>query len=138
MAGLTARSLLAIGLMLTLLAAGCALMPTRRDQPVIIDGLSIGGPAGCGACTDPPQSPNCGPCDSVAAIARREIDAAWPDYPEIVAVTFHNEGAYFGPGGEQALQTRSGHLYVAVATFADGRMHAVGIYCGVTGCLYLP
>lgn len=127
-----------VGLLLaTVLTAACVPQETP-SQPMMVDGLSVGAPAGCGPCADQPQSPNCGPCDSPAVIARREIDTNWPGHAPIVGLTFYNEGAYLGPGGALALKTRSGHLFVAVATFADGSMHAVGVYCGVSGCLYLP
>jgi hypothetical protein len=53
-------------------------------------------------------------------------------------LTFHNEGWYPGPNGEKILRTKSGTLYVAVATFADGTRHAVGVHCGGGDCIPVP
>ena len=129
------RPILAIGLVVALLAVGCGLVPT---QPTMLDGLSIGGPAACGACDERPGDPSCVHCPSVAFIARSEIDETWPDHLPIIELTFHNEGWYPGPNGEKILQTKSGTLYVAVATFADGTRHAVGVHCGVGDCISVP
>jgi hypothetical protein len=119
--------LVAIGLLL----GGCQLL---ERTPEILDGLSVGAAAGCGACDQPDTASNCGACDSIRTIAGRHLDAAWPGHPAIMTMSFHREGWYPGPSGEKILSTRSGTLVVAVATFADGTRHAVGVYCGVGGC----
>jgi hypothetical protein len=43
-----------------------------------------------------------------------------------------------GPSGEKVLRKKSVTLYVAVATFADGTRHAVGVHCGVGDCIPVP
>ena len=113
------------------LLAGCGWLD---DVPPIVDGLSVGPALDCGACDQPNTSDGCGACESIATLARRHLDEAWPDHPEIHALTFHHEGWYPGPSGERILQTRSGSLVVALAIFADGSRHAVSVYCGVGGC----
>ena len=113
------------------LVAGCGWLD---ESPPIVDGLSVGAPLDCGACDQPNTSSDCGTCESIATLARRHLDEAWPDHPEIHSLTFHREGWYPGPGGEKVLQTRSGSLVVALAIFVDGSRHAVSVYCGVGGC----
>ena len=82
-----------------------------------------------------PEDPSCVHCPTVAGVARSEIDDTWPDHQRIVELTFHNEGPYPGPNGEMILRTKSGTLFVAVATFADGTRHAVEAHCGVGDCV---
>ena len=135
MAGLRLCPILAIGLIVAVFTAGCGLAPA---EPTMLDGLSIGGAAECGTCDERPDDASCVHCSSVAAIARGEIEATWPGHPPIVNLTFHIEGRYPGPGGEMILRTKSGTLYVAVATFADGTRHAVGVHCGVGDCIAVP
>jgi hypothetical protein len=124
-------ALAAVALWLALVAAGCGLL---SSEPLLIDGLSVGVDAGCGACDQPPTSPDCGACESIATIARRRVDERWPSHPPITSLTFHREGGYPGPSGGMIINTRSGSLTVAVATFGDGTRHAVSVYCGVGGC----
>ena len=119
--------LLAAGVLATFLAA-CSLNP---GQPVIIDGLSIGGAANCGACTSPDTETDCGACESVATIAARKVEMLWPGHPAITSVTFHSEGAY---PGEKNLRTRSLAAVIVVVTFADGPAHALWVACGPGGC----
>ena len=120
-----------VALAFFVLVAGCSLV---NPEPEIVDGLSVGGPASCGACDTPQTAFGCDPCDSIAVLARRHFDETWPGHPEIAAMTFHGESWYPGPSGERILHGRSGFIYVAVATFADGSHHAVSVYCGVGGC----
>jgi hypothetical protein len=124
------KSLLALLVAVSLLG-GCGI---GRTDHLIVDGLSVGAPAGCGMCIEPQSGANCGTCESLAILARRAIGEKWPDHPPIVSLLFYGEGSYPGPNGEEILQTRSGSLLVGLATFADGTRHAVGVYCGVGGC----
>ena len=119
------------GLVLALALGGCLASEAGAD---IVDGLSVGGALDCGACDQPDTSNGCGPCDSIASLARRHLDEQWPGHPALTAITFHHEGWYPGTNGEKILRTRSGSLVVAVATFIDGSRHAVSVYCGVGGC----
>jgi len=122
----------AIGVaLLVLLLVACSLLD---PQPEILDGLSIGAGAGCGACDTPDTSAGCGACESIAVLARRHVDETWPGHPGIGTMSFHREGWYPGENGEKILHTRSGSLVVAVVTFVDGTRHAVPVYCGVGGC----
>ncbi|HXU84223.1 MAG TPA: hypothetical protein VN773_00310 [Verrucomicrobiae bacterium] len=114
-----------------LLLAGCS---ADDDQPVLIDGLSIGVLAGCGACDQPNTSDLCGACESLATIAARHLDKASPGHPAVIATAFYREGRYRQPNGELAIMTRSGSLTIAVVTFVDGTRHAIAVYCGVGGC----
>ena len=117
--------------MLAALLGACGLLdPT----PEILDGLSVGHDAGCGACDQPSTAANCGACESLAELARRHVAEAWHDQATIAAMSFHREGWYPGPSGEKILSTRSGTQFVVVVTFVDGSRHAVAIYCGVGGC----
>jgi hypothetical protein len=119
-------------LVLVTTVAGCDF---GRTGGGILDGLSVGVPASCGTCTEPQSGGNCGKCESVATLARRGFDEEWPGHPGIVSISFHQEGGYPRSNGEEILHTRSGSLLVAVATFTDGTQHAVGVYCGVGGCI---
>ena len=117
--------------MLAALLGACGLLdPT----PEILDGLSVGHDAGCGACDQPNTSYGCGACESIRTIAIRHLDEQVPSHAPVSSWSFHGEGWYPGPSGEKILHTRSGSLTVGVATLADGTRHAVGIYCGVGGC----
>ncbi|HEX2753991.1 MAG TPA: hypothetical protein VHM48_00920 [Candidatus Limnocylindrales bacterium] len=114
-----------------LATGGCNVI---AGPPEILDGLSIGADAGCGACDAPDTSANCGACESIATLAVRHVDETWPDHPEIGTMSFHRESWYPGENGERILHTRSGSLVVAVVTFVDGTRHAASVYCGVGGC----
>jgi len=115
------------GAVATSLLSGCSLFD---PAPLIVDGLSAGGPASCGTCDQPQARPPCNldPCDSIAAIARQHHRRDVPGHPAVVSISFHGEGYYPGPSGEKILHTRSGSLIVAVATFVDGTRHAVSVY----------
>jgi hypothetical protein len=117
--------------LLAALLGACSLLDR---PPEIVDGLSVGGDAGCGACDQPDTAANCGACESLAELARRHVAEAWQGQAEIAAMSFHHEGWYPGPNGEKILSTRSGTQYVVVVTFTDGSRHAVAVYCGVGGC----
>jgi hypothetical protein len=117
--------------LIAILVAACSLLDR---PPEILDGLSVGGPASCGACDTPQTAVGCDPCDSIAVLARRHLDETFPGHPEVAAMSFHGESWYPGPSGERILHTRSGSIVVAVATFVDGTRHAVFVYCGVGGC----
>jgi hypothetical protein len=116
---------------LALFLGACNLI---ERPPEILDGLSIGDSAGCGACDEPQTSPNCGACEPITVLAMRHIDQTWPGHAEIGTLSFHRESWYPGANGEKILHTRSGSLVVAVVSFVDGTRHAVAIYCGVGGC----
>lgn len=119
---------LVLVLLIAFAVAACGL-----GQPTIIDGLSVGGAAGCGSCNEPPSSPNCGACESIAVLANRGIEQNWPGHPPIASLSFHREGPSVGPNGE-FLSVRSGSQTVALVVFADGTRHALAVYCGVGGC----
>jgi hypothetical protein len=123
----------AVGLVVAtlLLLAACS----RIDPaPEILDGLSVGVAASCGACDAPQTAPSCGGCEPIAALAVRHVDETWPGHPEIGTMSFHGESWYPGANGERILRTRSGTVVIAVVSFVDGSRHAVEIYCGVGGC----
>jgi hypothetical protein len=117
-------------LLLAVLVIGCSV----DDRPVIIDGLSLGGVAGCGSCDQPNTSDGCGACESIATIAARHLEDDYPGHPEVLATACYREGWYAGPKGETLLNARSESLTVAVVTFVDGSRHAVSVSCGVGGC----
>lgn len=121
-----------VAVMIAVIIGWLSLVPP--PQPEILDGLSVGGPAACGACIEPDTSANCGACEGIARLASRHVDETWPGHPEIATMFFFGEGWYPGPSGEKILHTRSGALVVAVATFVDGTRHAVSVYCGVGAC----
>ena len=125
-----ARVVLAAVLLAALLGA-CSLLDPPHE---ILDGLSVGGDAGCGACDQPSTATNCGACESLAVLARRHVAEAGRSEAEIASMSFHHEGWYPGPSGEKLLSTRSGTRFVVVVTFVDGSRHAVAVYCGVGGC----
>lgn len=101
--------------------------------PEILDGFSVGMDAGCGACEGPPWE-TCEGCESIASVARRELEVDWPGHPPVVSWTFHGEGWYPGPNGQKILHTRSGSLTIALVMFTAGTRHALPVYCGVGGC----
>jgi hypothetical protein len=120
------------GLTAVLLAALLGACSLLDRPPEILDGLSVGGDAGCGACDQPSEAVGCGACESIAELARRHVDEE--SHGPIAAMSFHREGWYPGPNGEKILSTRSGTRFVVVVTFVDGSRHAVAVYCGVGGC----
>ena len=120
------------GAMAAIALAGCSLLDR---PPTIIDGLSVGPSADCGACDQPQPPATCtDSCASIASLAQRHLDEQFPGHPAVATWSFHGESWYPGPSGEKELHTRSGYLLVAVATFADGTRHAVSVDCGVGGC----
>jgi hypothetical protein len=125
------RAVVGLVVAIVLLLSACSLLD---PPPEILDGLSIGASADCGACELPETSANCGACESYRTIAIRHVEESWPAHPEIAALSFHGESWYPGENGEKVLQARSGFLIVAVVTFVDGTRHAVPVYCGVGGC----
>ena len=122
---------LGAALLLAVLVSACSLL---NPPPEILDGLSVGGPASCGACDQPQTAVGCDPCDSIAVLARRHVDETWPGHPAILSMSFHGESWYPGENGEKVLHTRSGGIVIAVVTFADGACHAISVSCGVGGC----
>ena len=115
---------------LAILAAGCG-----KVQPELIDGLSVGAPAGCGTCDAPDSTPDCGACESIADLAAHHLEMADPGHPAVAATAFFDEGPYCcGPSGDLAFKHRSDGIIVAVVTFVDGTRHAVAVSCGVGGC----
>jgi hypothetical protein len=116
---------------IAILLGACGLLDR---PPEILDGLSVGGDAGCGACDQPNTAAGCGACESLAVLARRHVLEAGHSEAEIASMSFHHEGWYPGPSGEKILSTRSGTRFVVVVTFVDGSRHAVAVYCGVGGC----
>jgi hypothetical protein len=122
-------------LVAALVVGGCDL---GRSASPVIDGIRIGPVTDCGGCDRPQTAANCGTCESVAGLARRGFDEKWPGHPPIVALSFHEEGHSPGPSGELIVHGRSGSLIVAVADFTDGTRHALGVHCGVGGCLVTP
>ena len=135
----TGRPSPAVGLVvvaLALVASYVVLLGALDHRPRIIDGLSIGPDAGCGACTTETMSDNCNACESVATAAARHLDADVPGHSAIDGIAYHLEGPYPGecPHGETAIRLKTGTSIVAVVTFVDGTVHAVSISCGVGGC----
>jgi hypothetical protein len=119
-----------------LVACWVLLISAIETRPWIVDGLSVGADAGCGACLAPNTSDLCGACESIATIAARHLAADFPGHPAIDRITYHLEGPYpgEGPHGETALRTKTGTSIVAVVTFTDGTVDAVSVSCGVGGC----